>query len=132
MALSKEAIIGANDIPTKLISVPEWGGEVYVKRQSIRERDALIPISDGFMSVEAPTKQGEKPKITMKKGEEAEKAYAKYRLFSVGYALCDEHGNRLFSDEEIESVLGKKSIASIERVYVELGKFFNEESLPTT
>lgn len=126
MALNKDDIIGASDIPVKLINVPEWGGDVYIKRQSISERDALIPIFDGFMSVKASSDGT--PKMTTKDGEEAESAYAKYRLYTVAFALCDENGKRLFSDEEIEPILGKKSIDAIERIYGELGKFFSEKN----
>lgn len=125
MALNKDDIIGASDIPVKLINVPEWGGDVYVKRQSIRERDFLIPISNGFVSVEPP-KGEEKPKMVMKKGKDADEAYSKYRIYTVGFALCDENGIRIFSDEEIDTVLGKKSIEAIERIYRELGNGFKE------
>lgn len=128
MALDRNAIMGAADIPVRVIAVPEWNGEVYVKRQSIRERDALIPMSRGFMDIEPPKKEGDKPKITMKKGADAEESYAKYRLFTVGFALCDEKGNRLFNEDEIESALGAKSTEAIERIFNELGNAFNDET----
>jgi len=128
MAIDKEAIIGAKDIPISTIEVPEWGGTVCVRRQNIRERDFLIPISDGFMSIEPPKKEGQPPIIKMKEGEESEKAYAKHRLYSVGFALCDENGERLFSDEEIESVLGKKSSVVIDRIHRELGNAFKGDA----
>lgn len=127
-ALDRNAIMGATDIPVRVIPVPEWNGEVYVKRQSIRERDALIHMSRGFMDIKPPKKEGDKPEITMKKGPEAEEAYVKYRLFTVGFALCDENGDRLFNDDEIEKTLGKKSTEAIERIFNELGNAFNDET----
>lgn len=127
MAIDKEAIANAKDIPTSTINVPEWGGTVCVRRQNIRERDFLIPISDGFMNIEPPKKEGQSPIIKMKDGEESEKAYAKYRLYTVGFSLCDENGDRLFSDEEIDSILSKKSPVVIERIYRELGNAFKAE-----
>lgn len=128
MALNRDAIIGAKDIPIATIQIPEWGGEAFVRRQNIRERDFLIPISDGFLEIKPPKKEGEPPIFKMKEGEDAEKSYAKHRLFTVGFALCDENGDRLFNDDEIESVLGKKSPSVIERIYRELGNVFKVDA----
>lgn len=132
MALDKNAISEANDNPVSTISVPEWGGDVYVKRQSIRERDALGVYFRGFAKVEkVKVKKGkeeiEEIKIIPHGTEESEEAYSKYRLYTVGYALCDEKGERLFSDTEIESVLGKKSPEAIHRIFNELGNALNQE-----
>lgn len=128
MAINRDTIIGAKDIPIATIQIPEWGGEAFVRRQNIRERDILIPISDGFLDIKPPKEDGEAPILKMKDGDEAEKAYAKHRLFTVGFALCDENGDRLFNDDEIESVLGKKSPVVIERVYRNLGNAFKVDS----
>lgn len=128
MALDRDAIIVAKDIPISTIQIPEWGGEVFVRRQNVRERDFLIPITDGYLDIKPPKKEGETPIFKVKEGEEAEKAYAKHRLFTVGFALCDENGDRLFNDDEIESVLGAKSPVIIERIYRELGNVFKVEA----
>lgn len=130
MALNKDAILSVKDNTTGTVNVPEWGGEVCVKKPSIRERDALAVFFRAFAKVE---------KVKVKKGdeeveenqfipigtEESEAAYAKYRLYSVGFALCDENGNRLFSDAEIENVLGTKSPEAIDRIFNELGNVLN-------
>lgn len=126
MALNRDAIIGAQDIPVRTIDVPEWGGSVNVKRTSIRERDTLGSYTRKFLKVK-PAKEGEEPKTEMLKGEEAEKAFADFRLFTVGFALCDENGNRIFNDDEIESLLGKKSPDVIDRIFNELGNAFKDE-----
>ncbi|MFY9141564.1 hypothetical protein [Sulfuricurvum sp.] len=125
MALNKDAIINASDIKMATINVPEWGGEVSVKRPSIRERDALGVYSRKFLKVK-PAKEGEELKTEMIKGEEAEKAFADFRLHTVGFALCDEKGNRLFNDDEIETALGKKSPDIIDRIFNELGNVFKD------
>ncbi len=62
---------------------------------------------------------------------EAEKAFSEYRLKSVGFSLCDEKGNRLFSDEEIDTILSKKSPESIDRIFVELGGAIEKKDLPS-
>lgn len=128
MAINRDTIIGAKDIQIATILIPEWGGEAFVRRQNIRERDFLIPITDGYLDIKPPKKEGEPPIFKIKEGEDAEKSYAKHRLFTVGFALCDENGDRLFNDDEIESVLGKKSPVVIERVYRDLGNAFKVDS----
>ncbi|MDD5159689.1 MAG: hypothetical protein PHI47_06525 [Sulfuricurvum sp.] len=128
MTINRDTIINAKDIPIATVQIPEWGGEAFVRRQNIRERDFLIPISDGFLEIKPPKKEGEAPIFKMKEGEDAEKAYAKHRLFTVGFALCDENGVRLFNDDEIESVLGAKSPVVIERIYRDLGNVFKADA----
>jgi hypothetical protein len=127
MVLTKEQISKGPDIKVEKINVPEWGGEVCVKRRSILERDSLIELNQAFMTFVPPKKEGEKPTFTMKKGIDAEKAYAEFRLKSVGFALCDENGERLFTDDEIEPILGKRSAEAIERIFKELGNVFKED-----
>jgi hypothetical protein len=124
--LNRDDIIGA-DVEIKIIEVPEWNGAVYVKRRSIRERDFLIPLNQKFLSVVPPKKEGGKPTFTIKKGDEAQAAYNEFRLKSVGFALCDKNGKRLFNDDEIEPILGQKSPAAIERIFNELGNVFKED-----
>ena len=132
MVLGKDAILSANDNPVSTVDVPEWGGSVCVKRPSIRERDALGVFFRGFAKVEkVKVKQGkdeiEDTQIVPHGTEEGEEAYSKYRLYSVGFALCDETGNRLFADAEIESILGKKSPEAIQRIFGELGNALKQE-----
>lgn len=39
--LSFADIVGANDVPAKLVSVPEWGGAVRVKGMTKREQQTM-------------------------------------------------------------------------------------------
>lgn len=128
MTINRDSIINAKDIPIVTIQIPEWGGKAFVRRQNIRERDFLIPITDGYLDIKPPKKEGDLPIFKVKEGEEAEKAYAKHRLYTVGFALCDENGVRLFDDDEIKSVLGAKSPVVIERIYRELGNVFKVDA----
>ncbi len=126
--LSKQAIIDAADIGTGKINVPEWGGEVYVKSPSIRERDILGTYTRKYLEV-VTNKKGEpeldekgNQKLRLIQSEEAEKAFSDFRLYKVGFSLCNEKGERLFGDDEIETILAKKSPASIDRVFGEIEK----------
>lgn len=132
--LNKQLIIDANDIGTGKISVPEWGGEVYVKSPSIRERDILGTYTRKYLEVMTDKKgepvldENQNPKLKFIKSEEAEKAFSDFRLYKVGFSLCDEKGVRLFSDEEIETILSKKSPESIDRVFGEIEKALQKKS----
>lgn len=97
MALSKSKILAAKDVKTKSIDVPEWGGEVLIKTLSGLERDAF------------------------------EDAYAKedtknFRARFLAMAICDEKGERLFTDDEF-SELGKKSAEVIHRLFEQAWAF---------
>lgn len=124
MALNRDAIIGVADIPVRTINVPTWGDYVHVKRPSIRERDVLGALTRQFLELKNDGRG--KTKNEFIKGEEAEKAFAEFRLKTVGFALCDESGKRLFSDDEIDPILGSKSSESIELIFNEMGNVFKD------
>ena len=39
--LNREAILSSVDLPKELVSVPEWGGDLYVRTLNGTERDAF-------------------------------------------------------------------------------------------
>lgn len=94
MALSKKAILAAKD--TKLkgpVAVPEWGGDVYLRTISGSERDQF---EDAY----------------------SEQKMKAFRARFLVLTLADDSGERLFGDDEIES-LGKKSSVVINRLFDE-------------
>lgn len=93
--LTKEQILQTNDLPKELVKVPEWDGEVYVRTMTGAERDNFeqsLVISKGKMNL------------------------ANIRARLCALAICDENGNRLFTDSEIEQ-LGQKSAAALDRIF---------------
>lgn len=91
------AINAAADIKVEKIAVPEWNTDVYLKVLSGTERDAF------------------------------EAAYTDQRMnnFRVRFlvlTLCDDGGERLFDDSQIE-VLGKRAAKVISRLFEESWKF---------
>lgn len=91
MALNKAKILAAEDVKLDKVAVPEWGGDVYIKTLSGTERDAF------------------------------EDAYSqdKMRQFRVRFlvlTLCDEKGERLFTDKEVDE-LGRKSALVIAKLF---------------
>ena len=90
--LTREQIIQSDDLPTETIQVPEWGGEVKVRTMTGTDRDSF-----------------EASLI----GKEGRLENVRARLVSL--TLCDELGNRLFGDADI-NVLGK-SAKALDRVF---------------
>lgn len=96
--LTKEQILNADDLPKELVSVPEWGGDVYVRTLSGSERDAF----------EAGT-------IRQGKGSQTVNLL-NLRARLVSLSMCDEQGTRLFGDADMVA-LGTKSAAALDRVF---------------
>lgn len=92
MALSKAAILKAKD--TKVsdpIPVPEWGGDVRVKTLSGTERDAF---EDAY----------------------SQNKMKQFRCRFLVLTLCDDGGERLFADGDVDA-LGQKSSVVINRLF---------------
>lgn len=91
-SLSRDAILAATDIQLRKVSVPEWGGEVYISPLTVADADQLM-LTD-------PKKQS-------------------YRVKMIVLSLTDKDGNRLFTDDDIPA-LSKKSATSITRLVDEI------------
>jgi hypothetical protein len=105
MALSKSSIIAVEDFRLEKVHVPEWKGDVYLRVISGTDRDHF------------------------------EESYAdqKMRAFRIRFlliTLCDEGGERLFEDKDID-LLGKKSSVVINRLFEEAWKLnaFTQEAV---
>lgn len=93
--LTKEAILAANDLAKELVSVPEWGGDVYIASMTGAARDAW-------------------EQSLLNKGGGGEVNMQNLRARLVAYTAVDEEGKRLFSDKEAQA-LGEKSAKALER-----------------
>jgi hypothetical protein len=103
MALNKAAILAAGDTKVTKEHVPEWGGDVYIKTISGSERDRF---EDGYN----------------------EQKMRNFRTRFLVLSICDEKGDRLFTDAEVEE-LSKKSSLVINRLFEKawaLNAFTNE------
>ena len=97
--LPADLILQADDLPRELVAVPEWGGEVYVRCMTAAERD------DWESSV-----------ISLEKGGKTKTDMRNLRAKLVARTVCDEKGERLFSDAQVKE-LGGKSAAALDRLY---------------
>jgi hypothetical protein len=106
MALSKAAILAANDKKMVDMDVPEWNGSVKIRVMSGTERDRF----------EAEFVGGNKS-VDM------------VRAKLVAKCLCDEEGNRLFTEAEIPQ-LGEKSAAVLDKLFtacMKLNRFTKDD-----
>jgi hypothetical protein len=97
-ALTKEQILGADDIKTERVEVPEWGGYVLVKDIGGEGRDVF----DAWRVQQSESKADDRFKNT------------RARLCAL--AICDDEGKALFSLKDVIA-LGKKSGTALDRVY---------------
>ena len=106
--LTREQILGAQDIVTKHVEVPEWGGTVIVRGLTGKERDewedAMIVRSE---------KRG--------KNQPTQMTLHNIRAGLVARSIVDSEGNRVFSVKDIEQ-LATKSAAALDRVYTVAGQ----------
>lgn len=91
----RQQILSANDLRRRLVSVPEWDAQVYVRTLTGTERDAFeAAISSGGKQVNLI-------------GMRARLAVA---------TVCDGEGNRIFKDSDVEA-LGRKSAKALSRIF---------------
>lgn len=97
--LKREDILNAVDIKSETVSVPEWGGEVYVRGMTGAERDRF----EGSI-------------IEMKSGGKQSFNMENVRAKLCQFCICDENGKRLFAENDV-AALAKKSALALQRVY---------------
>lgn len=90
--LSKKEILEFNDLKQEKLSVPEWGGDVFIRIMTGIERDKF----EEWAASSGKSLQGIRARI-------------------ASMCLVDETGKNLFDEGDIEA-LGKKSAAALERV----------------
>lgn len=94
--LSRDSILKADDLPKEMVEVPEWGGQVWVKTLSGTARDSF-----------------EQSMVTRKKNTpNMDNVRARFAVLTI----CDENGERLFTDADAKE-LGRKSAAALDRIF---------------
>lgn len=99
--LSREAILSVDDVETRDVDVPQWGGTVRVRSISALERERLMKSS---MIVEG------RGKNTVQKFD-----MPTFRVKLAALAMVDGNGNRLFSERDVE-LLGQRNAKALETV----------------
>lgn len=95
MALSRDGILGASDIKTQEVDVPEWGGSVLIKGMTGAERDAF----------EGGNRDGS-----------GNQNLRNLRARFLVRCIVNENGTRVFADQDA-AALGKKSSSALNRLW---------------
>ena len=96
--LTRDQILGVQDLTFVEVEVPEWGGTVRVRMMTGAERD----------SFEAGT--------VTRHGKRIDVNVVNIRARLVALTVVDEKGERLFTEADVE-VLARKSSAALNRVF---------------
>ena len=102
-ALNKESIINAKDIKIISVDVPEWNGSVCLKVMSGKSRDNWESY------------------VISKKDKDGKIDVKGMRAKLLVCCLCDDNGNELFNDSEIE-LLEKKNADVLQRLFDEAAR----------
>lgn len=94
MALTAEQILAADDLGLLKVNVKEWGGEVFIRVMTVGELDAYQREWVG----------------------KRETGVENFRTKFLAKCLCDQAGQRLFTDEQIDK-LAEKSAKVIGRLF---------------
>ena len=97
--LSRDAILGAQDVVTEVVDIPEWGGQVYVRGLTGTERDR-------FESSITDQSDPKRAKVNLRN----------FRAKLVVLSTYDADGNRLFAEADLLA-LGQKSAAALQRIF---------------
>jgi len=96
--LTREQILGVEDLGFEDVDVPEWGGVVGVGMMTGAERDSF--------EQEIVTRQGKKVHMNL----------ANIRARLVALCVVDGDGGRVFSEADVKA-LGRKSAVALNRVF---------------
>jgi len=95
--LNKDQILSSDDLPTEVVPVPEWGGEVVIRSLTGVERDEF-----------------EAAVMGSKSGGDIDIRGLKCRLISL--TAVDGEGGQMFTNGDIE-LLGGKSAKVLNRLF---------------
>ena len=96
--LDKKAILNSNDLPQEELTIPQWGGILFVRTLSGSERDEF--------EQSCISKRGSDKGVNLKN----------IRARLAVLCICDDNGKRLFDARDIEA-LGKKSAKALDLVF---------------
>lgn len=94
--LSRETILSAQDIHREIVTVPEWGGDVYVRGFTALEKEEVEIRS--MQMVDIATGQIRDAR-----------QLAGLKAWIVARCVVDSDGRRIFSDADIDGLQGKNA-----------------------
>lgn len=98
--LTRDQILGALHFRSEVINIPELGGGVRVRDMGCHRRDQLAEFIAGFPNPEAFVRN-----------------LGKYRLFMLCNTVCDDEGNLLFTQDDMERLENSFSYSTLEPLF---------------
>ena len=112
--LSIDQILAANDLPTEVVEVPEWGGRVKVQGLSRASYDAIAKAAEVTVPATGP-------------GQQAGTKRDDDRFSDLLFVACVIEPR--FTDEHIPA-LRDKSLGALNRVYQAIGRVLQTDVTP--
>lgn len=97
MSLSRDAILGASDIQTETVDVPEWGGKVTIRGLTGRELDDYQNSLRKIVRDQVVMQPNSRAKLLVK-------------------SIVDDQGSRLFTDKDVDA-LARRSGRVLDRLW---------------
>ena len=94
-------ILQTDDLPKELIEIPEWNASVWVRGLTATERDNW---EKSFLE-----RRGSQLQTNLER-------FSNARARLCATCICNEQGERLFKDNQIEA-LGNKSAQALDRIF---------------
>ena len=112
--LTRDQILGIQDIKVKEVPVPEWGGSVYIRQLTRGEQDDYLKMQYGTTTVETDARI-RRQKITSM-------SFYGHDAWLCQKAICDDKGNTLFTDKDLAALKAKNGEV-VGRIATEIVKF---------
>ena len=97
MILGRDDILGADDLSTRRVACPEWGGTVIVREMTGTQREAF------------------EQAVVSTNGDDTSANTTNLRAWLASFTMVDEAGELLFSADDVRA-LGDKSATALIRV----------------
>jgi hypothetical protein len=113
MALTRDEILGLQDIQVKTIHVPDWDADICIRKLTRGQQDEYAKRRFGKASLKH-----------VGKGQEIESSVDIFGhdAWLVAQSVCDENGKRLFTNSDVEK-LNEKSGEAIGFIAVQVLEF---------
>lgn len=96
--LNKDAILGADDIQSERVPIPEWGGDVMVRGLTGSQRDQW------------------EAGLSVRRGKQMVPDMRDFRARLVVLCVVDETGQLVFHQGDVSALSGKSG-AALDRIY---------------
>jgi hypothetical protein len=113
--LSVEQILAANDLPSEIVDVPEWGGKVRIQGLSRASYDAIAKAAEVTVPATGPGQQA-----TTRRDDD--------KFSDLLFVACVVEPK--FTTEHIPALRGK-SLGALNRVYQGIGRVLQTEVEPS-